>query len=86
MGLINKGFTQLVFGGFLIASSFLVVNISRPKYSTWYYFANVKRIWSNLNKQNNNDKSQVLIVYHSIIVIYLSLGKNMKFEEKLNEF
>ena len=44
MGLINKGFTQVVFGGFLVVSALTVINLPRPKYSTWFYFANVKRI------------------------------------------
>ncbi len=44
MGLINKGFTQVVFGAYLVATGLAVVNFPKPKYSTWFYFANVKRI------------------------------------------
>ena len=41
---INKRFSEIVFGGFLILTTATILSIYKPKYAHLYGFANVKRL------------------------------------------
>ena len=41
---INLQFSKIVFGAFLGVSTFTFLNMYRPRYATWFYFSNVKRL------------------------------------------
>ena len=41
---IHKRFSEIVFGGFLLMTTFSILSIQKPKYAHLYAFANVKRL------------------------------------------
>jgi hypothetical protein len=41
---INKQFSQVIFAGFLGITTYGVLNLWRPRYSTFYCMSNVKRL------------------------------------------
>lgn len=43
---VNIQFSKLVFASFLGIGAFTFLNMYRPKYYDFFYFANVKRLWS----------------------------------------
>lgn len=45
---IHKQFSQIVFGGFLVATAFTFLNLWKPKYSTFYSMSKIKRLWFNV--------------------------------------
>ncbi len=42
---VNLQFSKVVFGTFLGVVGFTFLNMYRPRYSTFYCFSNVKRLW-----------------------------------------